>query len=102
MLENNSSEIRATERSECGTFLVKVLISTDGTDDNSFEITETANHLEYDGTWYDYGVAINQVDTNNLLIQTGDYGIRYVTTDGTGITIDTESYYYKIKVWKLG
>ena len=74
--------------------IVKVFISTDGTDANSFEITqsERATH---------YGVTVNAVDNNNILLQTGSSGITYLNSSGTVVGINSQDWYYKIKVYKL-
>jgi hypothetical protein len=81
--------------------LVKVLISTDGTDANSFEV------IQADDNTTDYGCTIYYVDDDNILVQTGNGGIAFVSdgaivgSAGSVYRIDTESWYYKIKVWKL-
>lgn len=77
--------------------LVKVLISTDGTDANSFEILNWNN-----ASTDDIGVNIFQVDNDNFKVQTGASGLAYNRdSDGSGIIIDTEDWYYKIKVYRL-
>jgi len=81
--------------------LVKVLLSTDGTDANSFQIL---------GQGYDYdndpglslGLTAFQVDTNNITIQTGAAGVIYMDNNGVVQLIDTEAWYYKVKVYHLG
>ena len=78
--------------------LVKVLISTDGTDVTSFEVVgwggyDGANHL---------GIQKVYIDNNNVLIQTGANGFEYINESGNRVIVDIENWYYKIKVWKLG
>ena len=79
--------------------LVKLFISTDGTDANSFEIL--LNDFSTAGTGY-YGVAIYQVDNNNIKVQTAIGGITLTQDDGTMVAIDTDNWYYKVKIWYLG
>lgn len=79
--------------------IVKVLISTDGTDANSFEMSDTG--VDGLGAGTSLGITIYQVDTANITVQTGLQGILYLDAGGTSIIIDTESWYYKVKVWKL-
>lgn len=77
--------------------LVKVLISTDGTDANSFEVlTNYASAAS--GT---QGIQVNQVDTDSLIVQTGASGILTLQSDGTPLYLDTEDWYYKIVVIRL-
>lgn len=73
--------------------LVRVLISTDGTDNNSFEIIYAVNEASAGQV----GMTIYQIDTNNIKVQTGTTGIRFFADDGTCTAIlDNEDYYYKI------
>lgn len=80
--------------------LVQVFISTDGTDNNSFQIDHstggTASAAEI------RGINIYQVDTNNITVQTGANGIRQIL-DAAGATnaIDTENWYYRVIVTKI-
>lgn len=77
--------------------LVRVYISTDGTDNNSFEVCGQA----YDGG-ADYGWTAYQVNENVLIIQTGDNGLLVMGTDGATVVYDDEDDYYRVKVWHLG
>jgi hypothetical protein len=77
---------------------VKLLISTDGTDDNSLEARDYARVSAGDLT---YGFTIYQVDGDELQIQTGVQGIGILTSGtGAGFGVDTESWYYRIIVTK--
>jgi len=76
--------------------LVKLFISTDGTDANSFEVYPDTSS----GT--DYGWKVFAVDNNNVKIQTATGGLRDLSDAGVGSTIDTENWYYRVKVWYLG
>lgn len=86
--------------------IIKIVISTDGTDANSFEVawhTHSYDQASPSTLSNQYGISVFQVDTNTLSVITGDHGIKYVDpSDGSGVNLDTESYYYKIKVYKLG
>jgi len=80
---------------------VRILLSTDGTDNNSFETI--VNTRWYTGaTTLVGGITIYQVDNNNIKIQTGSNGIVSLTNTGASLVIDTQNWYYKIKIWKLG
>ena len=82
--------------------LVKVLISTDGTDANSFE-TDSMLYNSASLGLLRGGVSIFQVDNNNLVVQTGADGVARVrNSDGALVLFSTDNWYYKIKVWKLG
>ena len=78
--------------------IVKLLISPDGTDNNSFEVGDSDSNT---GSTVVHGYSINQVDTNNVLVQTGAQGIIYVEPAGGGTVITTQDWYYKIVVFKL-
>ncbi len=79
--------------------LVKVLISTDGTDNNSFEVEGV---ITIPGVVRYYGYNIDQVDSDGILIQTGEHGITYLDVAGEQVSIAAQDWYYKIKVYKLG
>jgi len=79
--------------------LVKVLISTDGTDANSFEVTDASIQ---DTGGNAYGATIYNIDNNNIKVQTSANGITYVDDNGVTQAIAAQDWYYKIKVWKLG
>lgn len=77
---------------------VKVLISTDGTDNNSFEIIDS--DFTSAGS-AQTGITAFQVDTNNITIQSGTDGIDYIAGNGGTVLIDSEDWFYKIKVWEI-
>lgn len=79
--------------------LVKVFISTDGTDANSYEIPNTSTDAASTGR---HGWRVSQVSLNELLIQTGAQGLMDLASDGIAAVLDSEDYYYKVKVWYLG
>jgi len=74
--------------------LVKVSISPDGTDNNSMEVLNTGKHPRGGYTLY-------QVNLGNIRIQTNDNGIPITADDGSVTFIDTEDWYYRIKVYRL-
>lgn len=79
--------------------LVKLFVSTDGTDANSFEIKQ----LSYNSSaGNQHGIQIYAVDNNNIKIQTAAQGILIVDDAGAAVIVDTENWYYKAKVWVLG
>lgn len=73
---------------------VRVLFSTDGTDANSFEMRP---HVDVHGGVGNFGFTIDQVDTNNLSIQTGSGGIRYLDSAGGPQTF-TNGWSYRVIV----
>ena len=80
--------------------LVKILISTDGTDDNSFE-AKYVNVVPANASDITFGILLSQVDSDTLLLQTGTIGIQTLAVNGEYIAINNEDWYYKIKVYKL-
>ena len=78
--------------------LVQVFISSSSDGANAIEIM-AAKVTNTVGT---FGITKWEIDDNSLNIQTGAQGVTYFSGSGTIIIIDTESWYYKIKVWKLG
>ncbi|KKM99184.1 hypothetical protein LCGC14_1150490 [marine sediment metagenome] len=76
--------------------LVKVLISSDGTDANSFELVDAVLNTTV------RGITIYAVNDDNIIVQTADNGLGYINSDGAFITLVSSSWYYKIKIWKLG
>ena len=81
--------------------LVKVLISPTGADSDSFELYDAA--YSYQTATYQMGITIFHIDNNNIVVQTGSGFLIYVrNSDGIIVGITTDSWYYKIKVWKLG
>ena len=79
--------------------LVKVLISTDGTDANSFEIGQMTT-MDTSAAAYDWGIAVFADDNNEFHVQTGQGGIEFLTDAGANWLISTQAWYYKIKVYK--
>jgi hypothetical protein len=73
---------------------IDFLISTDGTDANSFKILDTDSSTTLDST----GIEIYYVSDNAIKVQTGTYGLLYILDSGTSFRLDTESYYYRIIV----
>ncbi len=96
---NTDSNVTHNLNAPLSDIIVKVLISTDGTDANSFEV-QYIDHLP--GASLQHGITILQVDSNNIIVQVATHGLVYSDSSGTLIWIDTENWYYKIKVWKLG
>lgn len=76
---------------------IKVLISTDGTDNNSFEMG--IGHAYNAGSGY--SITPFQVDSNSIKIQTGASGVAYTNDSGSITGITNQAYYYKVVVVKL-
>lgn len=82
--------------------IVKFFLSSDGTEDNAFEIryaTVTFDQASPTSITLLRGLTIFQVGSNQIKIQTGEDGLVYIADDGTLPNIDTESYYYKVVVY---
>jgi hypothetical protein len=67
-----------------------LIVSTDATENNSFEIFQF--ELNRATT---HGYTIFQTNTNSLQLQTGGAGIGYVVVGGGSNTLETENWYYK-------
>ncbi|GAH64097.1 unnamed protein product, partial [marine sediment metagenome] len=98
--KNVDNNVRHDLGAPLSDILVKVLISTDRTDDNSFDVTGYQIGRPTSGI-NSHGIRIDQVDTNNILIQTGDDGIGVLTVAGVFGRVNIENWYYKVKVYKL-
>lgn len=75
--------------------IVKFFLSSDGTDGNATELLSNTNS----GT-SDLGLSIYQSSSNEVKVQTGQNGLYIINDDGTGTVIDTETYSYRIVVYK--
>ncbi|KKK58223.1 hypothetical protein LCGC14_3046620, partial [marine sediment metagenome] len=80
--------------------LVKVMISTDGTDANSFELVDTGFDTAMSANTT-VGLSILAVDNDNVRVQTAIQGFLRIKDDGTRETVGSSDYYYKIVVYKL-
>lgn len=72
---------------------LKFLISTGGTDATAFEVGPYS-----DGAAGAVGFSSFQVDVDNIQIVTGSSGLKFVNSTGSGVVIDTEDWYYNIKI----
>ncbi len=77
--------------------IIKLFVSTDGTDANSFEVGTMARAV----SGVPEGYTVYEIDSNNIQIQTGTSGLSYISTTGTIVVLAAQNYYYKIKVYKL-
>ena len=96
---NTDSNVTHNLNAPLSNLLVKVFVSTDGTDANSFEVGTAVFN---DATSRSVNFTTYQIDLNNIKIQTGLSGLYYQIDDGTIILLDNENYYYKAKVYFLG
>ena len=78
--------------------IIKLLVSTDGTDANSFELSVGDQRLSGTNT---YGTTAHYVDANNIIIQTATNGIVFTNLTGARVFLDTDAYYYRIIVIRL-
>lgn len=82
--------------------IIKVLFSTDGTDDNSWELIDAVRVLDTGSSTNEQsGISILAVDENTIKVQTGTGGVRWITDVGSHDILAAQSYYYKIEVYKL-
>lgn len=95
--KNADSNVTHNLNAPLSNLLVKVFISTDGVDTNSFEV-----HYGNDNPAAMMGYIVYAVDNNNIKVQTGAGGISAITDAGAALNIDAEDWYYKVKVWYLG
>lgn len=98
LTKNLDSDVDHNLNAPLSDLLVRLLISTDGTDNNSFECFAT--NISWSGAQH-WGWTIFQVDANSVQIQTGSAGIQHVGAAGAGIEVDTEDWYYKVVITKL-
>jgi hypothetical protein len=95
--KNTDSYVNHNLNAPLSDLIVKVLISTDGTDENSFEIKDGI--YEVSGTYW--GLQRDEVDNNNIKVKTSNAGFIYISDSGTTSGIGTNDWYYKIMVYKL-
>ena len=79
---------------------VKVLVSSDGTDNASITTIDSTLDSAVASTFL-AGISVYQVDSDTLQVQTGTNGFNYISSAGSVATIDTEDWFYKIVVYKL-
>ncbi len=85
--------------------LVVIMLSSDGTDANSIDITRA--HWTVDtgggGTNNSGGMQLYADSSSEFHIQTGAQIVGYTLSEASGAvaSIDTEDWFYKIKVWKM-
>ena len=78
--------------------MIKVFISTDGTDAKSFEVY----YYDDSATVGSHGFTYYAVDDDNFIVQTGAGGILYINNvGGGGGLLTTQNYYYKVVVYKF-
>jgi len=75
--------------------LVQLLISTDGSDANSFEPRDA------DSNAGGRGFVIYAHDDDNVKVQTADTGIGYQNDNGTFTTLGSDNWYYKVRVSRV-
>ena len=99
---NTDSNVTHNLNAPLSNLLVKLFISTDGTDANSFEVPLNEDYVNVAGVNFYFGAVVFGVDNNNVKIQTGTDGIGSLNDSGVLVVIDTENWYFKIKIWYLG
>ena len=95
--DDNTQNSNINHGLNCGlsNLLVKLIISTDGTDANSFEIGNGNNRS------VNNGMSVFYFDSNNIKVQTGSDGITYLNDSGTTVGLTNQPYYYRIVIVKL-
>lgn len=79
--------------------IVKLFISTDGTDNNSFEVGTASFANSTTDKVEDY--ITNQVDADNIRIHTGVDFLVTIADNGGVVAIIAQDWYYKVKIYKL-
>ena len=74
--------------------MVKVMIS-------GLEVFEVGHDTLEGTTALQYGITIHKVDNDNLIVQTATNGVTFIQNSGAILNLDTESWYYKVKVFKM-
>lgn len=93
-MKNTDSSITHNLNQPLLNLLVKVFVSSDGTDANSMECFPAGSY---------YGWTNITVDNNNITVQTATLGLVYYDGGpGTATAINTQDWYYKVKVYFLG
>jgi hypothetical protein len=78
---------------------VRVFVSSDGTEANS---RETGLYAAYNNTGpQNVGMQLVAIDDDSFTLQTGADGFWYITSTGSFDRIDTESWYYRVVVYRL-
>lgn len=75
---------------------ISLIISPTGAESDSFEIKWSGSSTS------SYGLTPYWIDSNNIKLQSGASGLLYVNDSGAIPAIDSEDWYYKIKIYKLG
>ncbi len=78
--------------------LVKILVNSSATDNNSFEVPLCAAISTTSTAW---GLTCIQMSLNLLKIQTGEYGILYIQDDGSYDSLYDADWFYKVKIHRL-
>lgn len=99
--KNVDSNLTHNLNANLSELIIKVFISTDGTDANSFEMTTDGSYGHDPG--FSVGCTTYQVSTNAIKLQTGTGGAGHILSDaGVKTFLNTQDYYYKVKVYKIG
>jgi microcystin-dependent protein len=80
--------------------IVEFLVSSDGTEANAFKVTPQFAYDNATSSNTSAGITTLQINTSAIKLQTGVDGIGYIQSSGTRTFIDTESWYYKVKVYR--
>ncbi len=81
--------------------IIKLMLSSDGTDANSFDLTPQGHYRANDGTGF--GIHYYAIGNNSFNIVTAANGVqRFLSTDGSASALGgADSFYYKVIVYKL-
>jgi len=79
--------------------LVKIFLSSDGTEANAIEVTNITFSSSALNTEYNFQIEYN--DANSIIIATGANGARYYDSSGDSVTLgSSQSYYLKVVIYK--
>jgi hypothetical protein len=97
--KNTDSYVLHNLNADLSELIVKLMVSTDGTDNNSCEISFGGFYRDVAGqTW---GCTAYQIDKNNILIQTAVQGLQRFNAAGGWQPFSSDDWYYNIKVFRL-
>ena len=94
--KNTDSNVTHNLDTDFSNLIIKLFVSSDGTEANAFEM------IKFEGNaGSTNGLTFFAVDADNIKVQTGSSGIYYINDASTAARMDTDDWYYKVKVYKL-
>jgi hypothetical protein len=97
--KNTDSYVAHNLNADLSELIVKLMVSTAGTDNNCFQIDFSGFYR--DAAAQTWGCTVSQIDKNNLKIQTALQGMQYFNDAGGWVPFSGDDWYYNIKVFRL-